>query len=219
MRNVTRPTKPESLRKNAARWRRDLLAARRQKTSPQRLSQLYDRYKRADVHNSLAYMYRGLCCYCESEIGVVAFEHIEHRKPKRRFPASCFDWSNLHLACPKCNQAKGDKWVARHPILDAVADIPIGKHLDYDVRPVLGVMRSAKTARGKTTIDDADLNHEKLCTARTRVAHEVWNLIKELNSAPDSPQVSQLRLELDGKTMEAYGGLVTWLMRVFLKTA
>ncbi|MCH7871782.1 MAG: HNH endonuclease, partial [Planctomycetes bacterium] len=116
-------------------------------------------------------MYGGLCCYCETEIGVVAFEHIEHRRPKARFPKHCFDWGNLHLACPKCNQAKGDNWNGRSPILDAVRDSPIGTHMTYDWREVLGVIRSAKTKRGCTTIDHADLNRERLRGVRTKVAH------------------------------------------------
>src|SRR5690348_3103453 len=120
MRNVTRPAKPASLQRNAEQWTRNLLAAqRRQNPDSKRLRTLVDRYKRPDVREALDKMYAGLCCYCEAEIGVVAFDHIEHRKPKARFPRNCFDWNNLHLGCPKCNQAKSDKWVARNPILDS----------------------------------------------------------------------------------------------------
>src|SRR5439155_20909400 len=111
--------------------------------------------------------------YCEAQIGVVAFDHIEHRKPKRRFPRNCFDWRNLHLGCPKCNQAKGEKWVATNPILDSVVDVPIQNHLTYEFREATGVVRRAKTPQGETTVNHADLNRDKLCEARRQIADGV----------------------------------------------
>lgn len=220
MRNVTRPDKPASLRRNAGKWTRDLVTALRQRNpDPKRLRTLSDRYKCPDVRNVLDGMYSGLCCYCEAEIGVVAFDHIEHRKPKARFPRSCFDWGNLHLGCPRCNQAKGEKWVARNPILDSVADVPIEKHLTYDMREVLGVVRCATTARGRTTVDHADLDRDKLREARRKVAFGVLGVIAELNCAPKSPRGSQLRLELEEKTKGSFGSLVRWLRETYLRAA
>ena len=80
-------------------------------------------------------------------------------------------------------------------------------------------MRFAKTARGGTTIDHAELNRDKLLEARRRVADGVLRLIAELNLAPDSPRVSQLRLELRKKTNGPFGSLVEWLQTSFLKAA
>ena len=218
MRNVTRGAKPGSLQRNAGMWTRELLAARRRRNlDPKRLRVLFDRYKCADVRDALDKMYSGLCCYCEAEIGVVAFDHIEHRKPKRQFPRYCFDWRNLHLGCPKCNQAKGEQWVRRNPILDSVADVPIENHLTYDVRDVLGVVRCATTARGRTTVDHADLDRDKLRDARTKVALGVLGVIAELNHAPNSPRVLQFRLELEEKTKGPFGSLVRWLRETYLK--
>jgi uncharacterized protein (TIGR02646 family) len=220
VRNVARPSKPASLKRYAAKWRTDLLAARKaKKRDSKRLKRLVERYKSADVRDALYKMYGGLCCYCEAEIGVVAFEHIEHRKPKTRFPGSCFIWGNLHLACPKCNHAKAEKWVKRNPILDSVTDVPISQHLDYEFSEALGVICSAKTSRAQTTIDHAQLNRDKLCETRESVARGVLKLIRELNQAPNSPRVSQLRLELQKKTTGPFGSLVTWLQDNFLKAA
>ena len=216
MRNAGRPAKPAALRRNARRWKQELLAALQQNPlDPKRVKKCFDRYRHSDVRIALDKMYGGRCCYCESEIGVVADGHIEHRKPKRRFPGHCFDWNNLHLACPKCNQAKGDNWKARAPILDAVVDIPIDKHLTYGLKDVLGVIRSVRTPRGKTTVDDTDLNREKLRNARTQVFVGVMGVMAELKDAGRSPRVAELRLELEEKARGEYGSLVRWLLDTF----
>lgn len=220
MRNVTRPQKPGSLRDNAKRWSRDLeLALRRKRPDRLRLRKLVNRYKCDDVRDALDAMYRGLCCYCEAQIGVVAFAHIEHRKPKEQFPRTCFAWANLHLGCPKCNQAKGKHWSAASPILDSVVDVPIDEHLTYEIRDVSGVSRKPKTARGRTTIDDAALNRQELREARTRVAMNTWSLIADLNEAPNSLGRTELCLELELKEDGPYGSLVAWLRAKFLRAA
>lgn len=220
MRNVKRTGKPRSFQRSAKKWTSELLEERRKKRpDPRRISRLENRYNCSDVRIALAEMYRGLCCYCEAEIGVVAFEHIEHRRPKARFPRYCFDWDNLHLGCPKCNQAKGKKWDEKKPILDAVTDIPIDNHLTYDLRDVLAIIRCAKTKRGSTTIDHAELNRDKLRDVRLKTALGVLSVIAELNRAPNSPRVSQLRLELQEKTKGPFGSLVKWLLDTYLKAA
>lgn len=164
-------------------------------------------------------MYSGLCCYCEAEIGVVSFEHIEHRRPKARFPTSCFDWGNLHLGCPKCNQAKGDRWVARYQILDSVTDVPIKDHLTYRIAEAVGVMRFAATRRGATTIELADLNRHKLSARRLQVALPALQLIGELNRSPHLPGIGQLRMELEQKAEGQFGSLMEWLIESFLVAA
>jgi uncharacterized protein (TIGR02646 family) len=221
MRNVRRPKMPASLKRNATKWTNELLEVlRRKKPDPKLVTKLLNRYNCPDVRSALGIMYSNLCCYCEAEITVVAFKHIEHRRPKARFRSQTYNWQNLHLACPKCNQAKGDKWDKSRPILDAVADVPIDDHLTYELRDVLGVIHSAKTDRGRTTIDHPGLNdREDLRTARTKTALGVLGVIAELNIAPRSPRVSQLRLELEQKTRGQFGSLVGWLRDTYLKAA
>jgi uncharacterized protein (TIGR02646 family) len=221
MKNVPRLAEPASLRRSRKQWTRELLAARSEKTpDKRRLKILEDRYKKVDVRDTLDEMYGGRCCYCEADIALVAFGHIEHRKPKSRFPRSCFAWNNMHLACPRCNQAKSEKWVEKSPILDSVTDVPIEDHLTYDWSDVLGVLRIAKTARGRTTIDHARLNtREPLLKARRQVAQGALRTITELNLAPDSLRASELRLELEAKTEGEFGSMVQWLLDVLLRTA
>ncbi len=165
MRNVDRGSKPASLVKNAATWTRELLQEIKNAESDGTKveDKYYSKYNKADVKKALEAMYGRRCCYCEAQVRVVTKGHIEHRKPKKgpnAFPKLTFEWDNLHLACPACNQAKGKKWNAANEILDAVNDRPIAAHLTYEIEGV-GVFRSATptSRRGKTTVEPADLNN------------------------------------------------------------
>ena len=48
------------------------------------------------------------CGYCERNCR----GEVDHFRPKSRFPASVYEWSNWIFACHECNHAKGDKWPA-----------------------------------------------------------------------------------------------------------
>lgn len=53
------------------------------------------------------------CCYCtifegENKIG---FFHVEHFKPKSKFPTFECTYENLLYACHKCNVYKSDHWI------------------------------------------------------------------------------------------------------------
>src|SRR4051794_10172740 len=47
------------------------------------------------------------CAYCEAVISDVAAPHVEHIIPKSVSPTLVVHWTNLTLACPACNSAKG----------------------------------------------------------------------------------------------------------------
>ena len=212
MRNVTRPDKPRSLRRYAARWRRELLTALSSPNKdPRLITRCFNHYKQDDIRTALEEMYGGLCCYCEVRIGIVAFSHIEHRRPKSSQPKYTFDWDNLHLACPVCNQAKGDKWNDGHPILDSAQDT-ISEHLSYKLE---GGKRWPESHRGTTTIEHATLNRQPLRDARTQIALHVLDIIYNLNHDPDSPATGQVRAELQEKTSGEYGSLISWLLASF----
>lgn len=211
MKNVARLSKPGSLERNGSRWKKELLdAIKRCETSDEKVPEKhYNRYQQDDILKQLTDMYATLCCYCESQIGIVDFGHIEHRKPRRKYPESTFDWNNLHLACSKCNNAKRDKYDETNPILDAVVD-PIHEHLDYRLVG-LYLKRWPKTLRGKTTVNHTKLNDEHregLLKARTIVYHEALQVAKEIKDDSDAPDADERRATLLGLTKERYGSAV-----------
>jgi uncharacterized protein (TIGR02646 family) len=221
MRNVKRLSKPETLRRKGAEWTREIVskaktARQHKKAVP---SKAY-RYNKKDIRDALTQMYGGLCCYCESRVTHVAFAHIEHRMPKSRFPRKTYDWTNLNLACPKCNNAKGEKWTSSAPILDSVSDIPITDHLTYKVGKS-GVRRWPASQRGETTVDHANLDRDDLVKQRNQVYLETAGTIDEIDKAKNShsPAVQALIRELKTKINGEYGSLIQWMIESRLDDA
>lgn len=217
MRSVHRSGRPDSLLRHASRWRSDLLREIRDaRRSRRRVSaRFYNKYKHIDIRDALRVMYQGLCCYCEGRILDVSFDHIEHRKPKSCFPEETFNWDNLHLACEKCNIAKGDKWDDAAPILDAVHD-PITAHLTYEEGQT-GVRRwpHNNSRRGFTTIEHADLNRggiQGLPLTRARVLMETMRVIRGMKRRPHSAEARAAERELIDKSEMEYGSVIAWAL-------
>lgn len=212
--NRVRTKIPKSLKDKANTWKTELLVQRALSRAagidvPKKF---INRYKKKDVLIALAKIYNNLCCYCDSSVGIVDFPHIEHRRPKGRFPRRTFDWANLHLACTKCNIAKGEQWDSHNPILDAIVDIPISDHFSYRAGFCL-----ERTPRGKTTKDHADLNRDELVNARETIEARVVNIIERINDDPRTTDADIARRELDRLADEEYGAFVDHLRKVFLK--
>ena len=53
---------------------------------------------KAEVHRSLLREQGYICCYCESRVQVND-SHIEHFRPRSRYPGLALDYENLHCSC------------------------------------------------------------------------------------------------------------------------
>lgn len=71
---------------------------------------------RMAIHDSLMEEQRYICCYCESRVGSDG-SHVEHFRPRSRYPELQLDYSNLHCSCLReqstgvpshCGHRKGD---------------------------------------------------------------------------------------------------------------
>lgn len=221
MKNVTREAKPAILNNEADKWTAELMVAveKYRNTGKKVPSVLQNRYRKIEIKDALKRMYsdedgNNFCCYCESEIDVVDYPHIEHKKPKDPdfFPEKTYEWENLHLACTKCNGNKSNKWDAVNPILDAVDDTPIDSHLSFIVDDTTGVYRSVISSRGKTTIEHADLNRSKLRTARKRIYLEILKVIQEIVRLKDNPRAFTHKEILINKSKGPHGALIQWAL-------
>jgi len=222
VRSVQRPSKPPSLRRNDKRWKRELLAAIQNGDGKKRINQLQNKYRQEDVKEALRRMYRDLCCYCEAKISHVAFDQIEHRKPKAkaRFRRLTFDWDNLHLVCPICNQHKSDQWCDTYEILDAAKD-RIEDHLTYKSLES-GITRwpHDNSKRGLTTICHTDLNRRKLKETRQQLFFRVLDTVQEINKErdrdPGSARAKMILEDLKHRYVEEFGTLTKWTTETFL---
>ena len=140
-----------------------------------------------------------------------SFGHIEHRKPKRKFPKYAFNWDNLHWVCGKCNNAKSDKWDTKNPILDPTTDTEI---IPTHFRLVLGletIKFDSETDSGKTTIDHADLNRLDLAKARRKVCNfalALKNTLEEGKESLSDINIENLKNLINEMRAEEYGSCV-----------
>lgn len=222
MRNVSRGSSPDTLRRNKRKWTTELLAEikKSKKTGKKVPNKYYDKYKKDGVKNELMKMYGDsvfcYCCYCESIINVTSYEHIEHRMPKNKtkdkYPKKTFEWKNLHLSCGKCNISKGVKYDEEHPILDATID-PIKDHLGYLISYTgKGVYRKTLSERGITTVKHADLDRDSLRFARLKVYSAIMEAIEIIKDLDNSPEVYTRIKMLRDRVNEEHGSLIEYLL-------
>lgn len=227
MQNVKRLPKPNSLKLHGKTWTDALLeqiqiSSITGKPVP---DSYYNKYKKADIRDALNTMYNNRCCYCESKIGAVDFPHIEHLKPKRSkdgippktFPEFTYDWENLHLACARCNNAKGTKYNYEYPIIDPVFDVPIEDHFMYNLGADGTINWTPRTKRGQTTKDHTNLNRYELGQARYAIFREVLNILVQIKTNPDNPAnelvLSDLKLRVS--KYSSYGSVIKFYTSQF----
>jgi len=175
MKNVKRLKIPISLFNNSAKWTEILLdeIERCKGIGKKASDKFFEKYRKDDVVERLGEMYNECCCYCERKI-ISTPDHIDHRKPKRKFPKSTYEWENLHWSCGGCNNKKGQKYDKKNTILDAVVDNPLDEHLVYDTEfkqliDTKKLMYEFLSPRGETTISHTDLNRKKIAETRMDV--------------------------------------------------
>lgn len=157
---VERGPAPDSFAARAVDWYRRFEEARRR--NPELTASQFWSSIRAQVRADAQALYaafHGKCAYCEAKMAHVSSPHVEHYRPKNKFPDRVFDWQNWLLSCGRCN----DKKWAHFPdcdgqpcLLDPTAEDP-SMHLDFSGARVLG-----KTHRGEETIKLVGLDRSPL---------------------------------------------------------
>lgn len=227
MRNIQRLPIPKSLQDNSIKWRDDLLdeIERCAQTGERVAEKFYNKYKKKGVRRTLSEMYDDLCCFCESELGVTDYSHIEHLKPKRSkngipvrpFPELTYDWNNLNLVCGICNTSKGTKYDYENPILDPTDnDTDIEKHLSYK-RMGSGLYRSPLSNRARTTVKHANLNREKLRKKRLELWGDIVEIILEIKADPSNPTNEIVKEHLLNEKKGQYGSIYLFLIKKYLQ--
>lgn len=189
------------------------------------------------IRNPLFDMFRGKCAYCESyvsneESSVVNFRprsgavNLDGAISSDHYWWLAYEWANLYLACPTCNNLKG----ARFPVTGKRAEAHSFEDLLNDEKPQLldpcldypedeliyieGGSMASDTERGRTTIQVLSLNRSDLVAKRRgQLARlkESWRLVvKQLPKTRKIPE--PLRLQLYEPRLEFLG-----LRRQFLQ--
>lgn len=205
---VTRSAEPPVLQRNGARWLTALQAAiqkqqqieqaqhsseklRKKKRAQAKkvVDQAQGKYKHEQTKTALVAMFQGKCAYCESKIDVVTYGAIEHFRPKSKYPELTFTWSNLLLACDRCNDRghKGERFpldVEGNPLLidPTDPDTDPQAHLDFVWDPKAGLASIyGRDNRGRTVEEVFDLNglqdRQSLMDYRSKIVKHLQALL------------------------------------------
>lgn len=181
---VKRLKEPVILRNNKAKWLSDYLAAitthnlAPTKKNKDKVTSKENKYRQTDIKGSLKLMFADKCAYCESYIGHVSYGHIEHFRPKSKYPKQCFNWNNLLLGCEVCNgaQYKGIKFPQKKdngPLVNPSKEDPFA-YLTFDYDPATGTANVfGKNARGNVTENILGLNRPALLRHRNRIVRRM----------------------------------------------
>lgn len=194
---IDKGVEPKTLARKKSKWLEELRNARAAKDI-ENFKKIQSKYSAISVKNALEKAFSGKCAYCESIIGIVSTGHIEHYRPKVRYPSLSFEWTNLLLSCPKCNSKtyKGTKFPKAQdggPILNPCSDNP-EDHIEfiYD-RNLQLALAKGKTKRGEITIELFGLNNRtELLSARSRLIKKL--LFLKVHEAED-PKAAELLAE------------------------
>ena len=137
------------------------------------------------------------CMYCESKISQIDFAHIEHFKPKSpdKYPELEFTWDNLGYACPKCNNAKSDKFHFDTPYIDPYSENP--SEYFYATGAWLFIKNGSE--RSEISIRDIELNRPELLEKRLEKISEIQKAIsachRTTNEALKTAALNELEQE------------------------
>ena len=114
----------------------------------------------------------GRCVYCaipEARFGGIRNFHIEHFRPKVKFPKLENDIRNLYLACAICNVLKCDDWPAEPAANHSRATYPDPSLTDYNALFVISSTTHevrSRTVAGKYLVERVLLNRAQLILER-----------------------------------------------------
>ncbi|MFK7799065.1 MAG: retron system putative HNH endonuclease [Aureispira sp.] len=227
--SITRPNKPTILIQKEQEWTATYVTAcqnykkETDKTHKKAFKATRDKvvknYKHAEIYASLRKMHSPVystnkklktvkCAYCEGHITDTGQPHIEHFRPKEKYPSLCFEWTNLLIACACCNvNYKGSKFPIHQIVtinnappketcLDDVIDLkqqacyinPAEENpnvfflFEYDPALERALIRPKNgNLRAARMIDDLGLNERAgLLDRRTETVEDILELVADL---------------------------------------
>ena len=171
MRRLSKGEEPEYLKRNATRLAEEY--AQDSAKSP---------WRRKEIIEALIAETSGKCAYCESKITAATYPHVEHRRPRSKFPDLVVLWANLTLACSVCNTAKRDYFDESAPLLDPYEHDPM-EHLS-----IVGPLIEGRPGSviGSRTVNRLALRRLGLIVERSKRIQALHTLIERWHVADGS---------------------------------
>ena len=202
---LNRHAEPQILIENRVDWTEEYVNWRNNPTGPEPR-----RFAHRDIRDALQAETHSKCAYCEARIGDVAFDHIEHKLPKRSNPTLVCAWQNLTIACPKCNTYKGQYDEPQCPLLDPHVD-----DVENDITFFGPMALPYDSESADATITRLRLNRTELLYERAQLLDALHRLLNLVQRAANEPAV-RIALWLHIDTMTDAAGQFASACRYFL---
>ena len=201
---LSKTAKPNILVQNADSWTKELMSyVHRGLKAPDTVK---NRYNHPDVKGALTLETHGKCMYCEGFISAVSYPHIEHFRPKVKYPDKTFEWENLGLGCQVCNMNKGDEFDESLPYINPYYENP------DDFFIFLGTMISQRPGctRAENMKTQLQLNRPELMEQRKEAIERVSNLVERyvVETNPSVKQMLRKNIEIECGPSKAYSRCV-----------
>ncbi|MHA7178408.1 HNH endonuclease [Arthrobacter sp. Sr24] len=134
----------------------------------------YEHWSADEIKQTLDSETAKKCAYCEGFIGDVSYPHVEHIIPKSLHPELAHSWSNLTLACQKCNMKKSDYFSQENNILNPYKE-NISEHLTFYGGFIVSKLGKI---RGEISVNRLNLNRMELVTSRIARFQSVKQLLE-----------------------------------------
>jgi uncharacterized protein (TIGR02646 family) len=176
MKPLSKVERPEVLRLQGVDWTLVYVNA---STGDERRK--HEKWRHREIKEALRVETSSKCAYCEGLVDDVSYPHVEHIRPKSKFPELAHDWANLTTACERCNVAKGDYFEPGLELINPYAD-DVATHLQA-LGPI--VDWSKGDVRAELTVRRLALNRFELVMARTRRLDSVRSLIERWHGSSE----------------------------------
>jgi HNH endonuclease len=194
---LTKGGKPAILDRLGSKWTAELLAKVAKGEEPNEY--LKSRYRDEEIKQALVTETHAKCAYCESKLLHVTYGDVEHVIPKSLRRDLTFEWTNLTLACDRCNTNKGAYPGDHGRIIDPYATEPLS-HLN-----IFGPLILAKPGDGdgKITEKEIDLNRVHLVERRIERLKRISDLIETMVATEDVGVQNTLRRDIERNELAA----------------
>ncbi len=137
------------------------------------------------------------CGYCDDpyiHYGQKIDFHIDHFKPKSKFPDLETNYNNLVYSCPYCNKAKSDKWKEVNGFIDP-CEAEYDSHLERNNKGQI----KAKTPRGEYIVNNLrlSLKRHEIIWMLTILEEQKHQLAKNTNLSDTANKFMEIQKKID----------------------
>ena len=178
MRHIDRLAEPGILTKKKAQWLADFLVSGKNRPDS-------SKYGHKDILAALNNMSYNKCFYSEERL-IAKPKNVDHLMEVALDKTKAFEWSNLYLSSPECNQGRPDN--NDIPIADVLdpckdSDAEIQAHITFDNELIQANNGSKK---GLYTIRKFKLDNEALTYKRCKCLQKLADLILSKNKTRET---------------------------------